>query len=1212
MKFKLLTSLLTLIISSVVVASAPIINLNLDEQVLAGGVSTFDASLSEDINGNDLLFKWRIINAPVGSDATLKSNDDGTADFTPDRVGPYGFELIVENVNGESSRELFSTSASQTAGNITYGPIDYDISIVCKLTFKLFGCNSKTYNFVQSSPSVSYSLVFTTTDVDRIIADLNGEQITFYSNVSGNGSETFIKQVFLENNNELVIEASGGFNGNVEFFLQENTAINSLNNTPELSDQLLNIPDNTQVSTLTLNATDQDASDILFYEIVQLPFNGSASLSSSNLSYTSNADFIGEDEVLIRVYDTGMPSKQSLVSVRVLVTNNAPPILAIDNFSGHTEVMSNLLSIMDEDQVNVSISRQGMGGTITFDNVSNIVTYNPNQGFIGIDSFEILAIDDSNFNLETRLTVSVDVQPNTPPVFPDLAIATKPNSSIEFELSADPADPNQSIYQIQISQSPTNGTIEFVSGLIYRYTPNTGYEGIDAVSFEAFDSGSTANSSNNTVTINVDVSANIPPVVGTNGIIALKYNSGIPAKMYMRLADLPSDPDGVVRSIRWDFGDGNTRTVDKDYIGSSSVGTIYHYYEDAGSYQVTVTVFDDNGAATSVQQTVNITNSTQPSIRVIVDKYSGPSPLIINFNGSMTTDNGETPDNQLYYIWNFRDGSPFQEGLDLNTISHTYTNPGTYYPYVVVRDGENSQVRYFEIVVDGINNAPWPQAIMKKDISYGNFPLTVNFNGEDSIDSNGSSLGLTYEWNFSDHTSAEGSAEGKYVSHTFTRPGAYPIRLTVTDTNGVSNTFYDFVYVKNPTYNEFRFFIFDVNGKNVNLNIEEVFGITPISDIYYKIDWGDGNKQLTYNRFQGHEYASDGTYNITVEAELISGKKKTFTQQIVLSPQTKKPSFQLEVPQGEGQIPYTATFEIVNYDFSLQDSSVLWNFRSEGVFQGPADFNLTKTINHINQGLESSVTYVTNEYGLTNNYYYDINKYIGTKPTLKYKINSCAGQVPFTITFDATSSSDSDGLEAFQWFTYYNDQELFFRDLQFTYIFDTPQEMYTTAFLKDNSGDFFNGYQRYIAYEGSPPSSNQQPNVIPVYGFWDSSQPQRLFIDNYQSTDDGEIICYQIDSGDGQNFTEQGYSFHDYEAAGDYTVSITAVDNWGATSTNTFDITVPEVTTVSRDETDVSIYRNFSQNNDVQSLKPPLNRGFYSNTKIHEANEEYFNSKINK
>ncbi len=57
-----------------------------------------------------------------------------------------------------------------------------------------------------------------------------------------------------------------------------------------------------------------------------------------------------------------------------------------------------------------------------------------------------------------------------------------------------------------------------------------------------------------------------------------------------------SDPDGEIVSYEWDLGDGNTATED----------VVEHQYPETGSYSVTLTVTDDQGATGSASEEIVI------------------------------------------------------------------------------------------------------------------------------------------------------------------------------------------------------------------------------------------------------------------------------------------------------------------------------------------------------------------------------------------------------------------------------------------------------------------------------------------------------------------------------------------------------------------------------------------------------------------------------
>ncbi|HEY8452113.1 MAG: PKD domain-containing protein [Micromonosporaceae bacterium] len=101
------------------------------------------------------------------------------------------------------------------------------------------------------------------------------------------------------------------------------------------------------------------------------------------------------------------------------------------------------------------------------------------------------------------------------------------------------------------------------------------------------DSGAT-----DTDTQRVTVGPNQPPVAdfsaACNGLIFIfwcTFDGGASV-----------DPDGMVVSWSWDFGDGTT--------GSGQ--TVLHFYGAPGAYDVTLTVTDDAGLTDSVTKRVNV------------------------------------------------------------------------------------------------------------------------------------------------------------------------------------------------------------------------------------------------------------------------------------------------------------------------------------------------------------------------------------------------------------------------------------------------------------------------------------------------------------------------------------------------------------------------------------------------------------------------------
>ena len=85
------------------------------------------------------------------------------------------------------------------------------------------------------------------------------------------------------------------------------------------------------------------------------------------------------------------------------------------------------------------------------------------------------------------------------------------------------------------------------------------------------------------------------------------------------------------------------------------------------------------------------------------------------------------------------------------------------------------------------DNAP-PTAAFRAAASKDD-PFTIEFDASSSTDDKGIT---DYRWDFGDG----GSGSGMRTPHTFDAPGTYPVTLTVTDTDGVTDSFFDDVRVE--------------------------------------------------------------------------------------------------------------------------------------------------------------------------------------------------------------------------------------------------------------------------------------------------------------------------------------------------------------------------------------------------------------------------------
>jgi len=90
--------------------------------------------------------------------------------------------------------------------------------------------------------------------------------------------------------------------------------------------------------------------------------------------------------------------------------------------------------------------------------------------------------------------------------------------------------------------------------------------------------------------------APLPPNRPPRAVIRYTPSSPQPGERVRFLGNLCFDPDGVIVSFRWDFGDGGT---------SDAMNPAYTY-EREGTYRVTLTVLDDAGAEATLTKTIQV------------------------------------------------------------------------------------------------------------------------------------------------------------------------------------------------------------------------------------------------------------------------------------------------------------------------------------------------------------------------------------------------------------------------------------------------------------------------------------------------------------------------------------------------------------------------------------------------------------------------------
>ena len=126
-----------------------------------------------------------------------------------------------------------------------------------------------------------------------------------------------------------------------------------------------------------------------------------------------------------------------------------------------------------------------------------------------------------------------------------------------------------------------------------------------------------------------------------------------------------SSDDGSITSYDWDFGDGNT----------GSGVTVSHTYATDGTYDVTLTVIDNEGASSSTVESVVAGMINMPPTAAFTTSVD---ELTVDFTDNSSDSDGTITD----WLWDFGDGNTSTN----QHPSHTYAANGTYNVSLTVTD----------------------------------------------------------------------------------------------------------------------------------------------------------------------------------------------------------------------------------------------------------------------------------------------------------------------------------------------------------------------------------------------------------------------------------------------------------------------------------------------------------------------------------------------
>ncbi|NUQ63811.1 MAG: PKD domain-containing protein, partial [Pirellulales bacterium] len=337
---------------------------------------------------------------------------------------------------------------------------------------------------------------------------------------------------------------------------------------------------------------------------------------------------------------------------------------------------------------------------------------------------------------------------NAAPTITDFAVPAMGQEGTPISMSATATDPAGASDPLSFTWTVTrpDGSSLVLSGPSAGFTPAD--DGSYGVSLAVADDDGGVGTQTRTVSV-----ANLTPVVDAGADQAAAEGAAVSFSGSFNDAG-----SADLHTILWDFGDGST---------AAGTLTPSHVYADNGSYSVTLTVTDDDGAAASDALVVTVANAA-PVVNAGADQAVAEGAAVV-FSGSFN-DAGSADTHTI--AWDFGDGTTAAGTLN---PSHVYADNGSYTVTLTVTDDDGSATSD-ALVVTVANVAPVVDAGADQAAAEG---ATVSFNG--LFTDAGSADTHTITWDFGDGKTASGTLT---PSHVYADNGSYTVTLTVTDDDG--------------------------------------------------------------------------------------------------------------------------------------------------------------------------------------------------------------------------------------------------------------------------------------------------------------------------------------------------------------------------------------------------------------------------------------------
>ncbi|MCE5029839.1 putative Ig domain-containing protein [Staphylococcus epidermidis] len=559
---------------------------------------------------------------------------------------------------------------------------------------------------------------------------------------------------------------------------------------------------NTEITPIKIEATDNSGQTVT-NKVEGLPDGVTFDEATNTISGTPNE--VGSYTVTVTTTDESGNTTETTFTIDVEDTTKPTVESVADQTQEvNTEITPIKIEARDNSGQAVTNKVEGLPDGVTFDEATNTISGTPSE--VGSYDITVMTTDESG-NSETT-TFTIDVEDTTKPTVESIANQTQEvNTEIE-PIKIEATDNSGQVVTNKVEGLPNGVTFDETTNTISGTPSETGSYTVTVTTTD--ESGNTTET-----TFTIDVEDTTKPTVES-------------------VVDQTQEVNTEITPITIESEDNSGQAVTNKVEGlpdgvtfDEATNTISGTPSEVGSYTVTVTTTDESGNTTETTFTIDVEDTTKPTVEDIADQTQEVNTEIEPIKIEAKDNSGQAVTNKVEGL---PDGVTFDETT--NTISGTPNEVGSYDITVTTTDESgNSETTTFTIDVEDTTK-PTVESIagQTQEVNTEITPITI-----ESEDNSGQAVtnkvdGLPDGVTFDEATNT--------ISGTPSKVGSYTVTVTTTDESGNSETTTFTINVEDTT----KPTVESVADQTQEVNTE----ITPI-----KIEATDNSGQGVTNKVEG-------------------------------------------------------------------------------------------------------------------------------------------------------------------------------------------------------------------------------------------------------------------------------------------------------------------------------------------------------------------------